>query len=205
MGDQKLVYVVDDDAMVRRASVFSLVAAGYEAHQFESGRSFIEDVAARQSGCVLLDVRMPDMDGFQVMDALDGHRDRFATIFMTGHGDVATAVRAMKHGAADFLEKPFDEQILFEMLDGLFLTLDSKIRSDAERAEAERRLRALSVREMDVLRGLVAGLPNKLVADQLALSTRTVEMHRANLMEKLDVKALADVLRLAFRAGIVPA
>lgn len=204
MSDQRHVYVVDDDDMLRRSNVFLLATAGYDVRAFAGGSEFLEEVSVLQSGCVLLDIRMPGLDGFQVMDSMQEQRSRFPTIIMTGHGDVATAVRAMKHGAADFLEKPFEEQSLFEMLEGLFPTLHTQSRSAIERVEAERRLSALTAREMEVLHGLVAGLPNKLMAEQLAVSIRTVEMHRANLMEKLDVKTLADVLRVAFRAGVAP-
>lgn len=196
------VYVIDDDAMVRRSTIFSLASAGYAARPFLGGGDFVEELPVLKPGCVMLDVRMPHMDGFQVLAAMHDKVASFPTVVITGHGDVASAVRAMKLGASDFLEKPFEDQALFDILERLFRTLSVQAEGSRDRADAERRLASLSPREVDVLRGLANGLQNKVLAGQLGLSVRTVEMHRANLMDRLGVRSLADALRLAFRAGL---
>jgi two-component system response regulator FixJ len=148
-------------------------------------------------------VRLPGVDGLQVLEAMHDRLAQFPVIVMTGHGDVATAVRAMKLGASDFHEKPFDEAALLDTLARLFAALDKQVEADDHQAAAQARLALLTKRELDVLRGLAAGLPNKLLAYELGLSVRTVEMHRANMMTRLGVRSLPEALRLAYLAGVV--
>jgi two-component system response regulator FixJ len=198
---QRPVYIVDDDSIVRRSISLALSSSGYSPRSFASGRDFLEEAGALSAGCVLLDVRMPDVSGIDVLASCD----RLATlpvIVMTGHGDIATAVAAMKHGASDFLEKPFEDSLLLALLERLFATLPDTLDSEAERADAIARVKALKPRERDILRGLVAGLANKEIAERLALSVRTVEMHRARMMKSLQARSIAHCLQAAQAAGL---
>lgn len=197
-----LVYIVDDDSMVRRSLSFSLTSSGFNTRAFASGRDFLDEVDALSSGCVLLDIRMPEIDGLAVLDELAAKVQRFAVVAMTGHGDVNTAVSAMKRGALDFLEKPFTDAAVTDVLTKLFQALPAHADASAEREDAVARVAKLTMRERDVLRGLVAGLPNKAVANKLGIGVRTVEMHRTNLMVALGAKSLAEVVRIALIASI---
>ena len=202
MSHFKCVYIVDDDVEVRKSLFFFLSSAGYFARPSGGGVAFLADVDNLQPGCVLLDMRMPELDGIEVIEALGARIDRFPVVVMTGHGDVSTAVRAMKLGASDFLEKPFAEDVVIETIDRVFQTLRACESSRDERARAKERIDALTSRERDVLAGLAAGLSNKIIAFHLNLSIRTVEMHRANMMDHLAVRTLPDALRLAYICGI---
>ncbi|MBC7505949.1 MAG: response regulator transcription factor [Sandarakinorhabdus sp.] len=204
MQGRPTVYVVDDDASVRASASFFLPTIGYAAHSFESGGAFLDMLPALVPGCLLLDIRMPEIDGFQVIEALASRRRQFPIIVITGHGDVVTAVQAMKMGALDFIEKPFEEMMLLAMLQRVFESLETALSSEEARAVAAKQLERLTAREIDVLRGLVDGRSNKVLAYDLGLSVRTVEMHRANMMDRLKLSTLADVLRLAFEAGFTP-
>ena len=197
------VYVVDDDSLVRRSTVFFLSSAGFDARPFASGIDFLESAGNLSAGCVLLDVRMPEIDGIQVLEKLNLAKiRRFSVIVMTGHGDINTAVRAMKLGASDFVQKPFPENDLLEMLDRAFARQEQNSAALAEHEQADALLAKLSPRERGVLQGLVSGLPNKMVAHQLNLSVRTVEMHRGRVMERLGAKSLGEAMRIAFLGGI---
>lgn len=198
------VYVVDDDSMVRRSLSFALSTAGFQVRAFVCGQDFLEEAHALVPGCVLLDVRMPGLDGIALLDALGDQSRRFAVVTMTGHGDVDTAVKAMKRGARDFLEKPFTDAALLASLDALFLRLPALVQADAERRQAVEMIARLTPREHDLLRGLVAGLSNKAVASRLEVSVRTVEMHRGSLMGRLAVKSVADAVRIAMLADVEP-
>ncbi|MEO5938346.1 MAG: response regulator [Sphingomonas sp.] len=198
----KYVYIVDDDSMVRRSLSFALTTAGFEVRAFACGQDFLDEVTVLRPGCVLLDVRMPQTDGIQVLDALASQVDQFDVLIMTAHGDVDTAVKAMKRGARDFLEKPFTDQLLLDVLNGLFLALPTRVEAHEERSDAVLRVSRLTSREREVLDGLVAGLPNKLIAYRLGISIRTVEMHRGRLMERLGVKSLVDALKIAVLASM---
>jgi len=200
----RTVYVVDDDSMIRRSTVFFLSAAGYVARASISGKDFLDEVETLAPGCVLLDIRMPDIDGLQVIEALGERLVQLPVVVMTGHGDVATAVRAMKLGASDFLEKPFDEDTLLATLERTFDILEDHVSFGNKRSDAQALLDKLTQREGDVLSGLVAGLSNKALAFQLDLSVRTVEMHRANMMDRLGVKTFPEAVRVAFHAGLIP-
>ena len=196
--------MVDDDQDVRSSISFMLGAAGMTARAFRDGESFVEDVAQLDPGCILLDVRMPRMDGFQVMAALREANIDWPIIVMTGHGEIPVAVRAMKLGAVDFIEKPFSEDLLMSSLERAFLLLKDR-GAKAERIRlARERIERLTPRELEVLRGLIAGYSNKLLAGHMGLSLRTVEMHRANMMDRLQVGSLAEALTLAVQAEVKP-
>jgi len=204
MNTGRIVYVVDDDAIVRASTAFFLKSAGFATRSYGSGRDFIADVASLRLGCVLLDIRMPDFDGFDVLAALGARIASMPTIVMTGHGDVATAVRAMKLGANDFLEKPCEEDAMIATLERAFTVLEDHALDLTTQDAARAIIARLTQREDDVLRGLIEGRSNKVLAYELGLSVRTIEMHRASMMERLGVRTLPDALRIAFRAGILP-
>ena len=198
----KHVYVVDDDRDVRCSISFMLGTAGLQSRPFASGEDLLGSVEELSPGCVLLDLRMPDLDGFEVMTELAGRGVDWPVVVMTGHGEVPIAVRAMKLGAVDFLEKPFDEAALLAGLDrGFDLLKDRDEKTQARRAARER-IDLLTTREREVLSGLMQGLSSKLIARRLEISLRTVEMHRANMMSRLQVRNLAEALTLAVQAGM---
>ena len=199
------VYVVDDDRDVRRSLSFMLGASDIRSHPFGSGIDFLEAIPDLEPGCVLLDIRMPQMDGFQVMDELAKREVDWPVIVMTGHGEIPVAVRAMKLGAIDFIEKPFSEEALLACFGNAFALLDERESTGKRRREARDRVALLTARESDVLRGLLAGESNKQLATRLGISLRTVEMHRGNMMERLGVTSLAQALTLALEAGLEPA
>lgn len=201
MAEQR-VYLVDDEEAVRRSVSFLLRTSGFHVELFASGTDFLREAKNLAPGCVLLDVRMPEMDGLAVQRELVARGVMLPVIVLTGHGDISTAVQAMKDGAVDFLEKPFEKAALLGALESGFARLGAVgDEADAARA-AQQRLGALTARERDVLGGLAKGLPNKTIAYDLGISPRTVEVHRANLMTKLEVRSLSEALRIAFAAGM---
>ncbi len=199
-AEPRLVHLVDDDAAIRRSVGFMLKTSGYDARTYETGAELLKCAGELDSGCILLDIRMPGMDGLEVQKALQERGVRLPVIIMTGHGDVTLAVKAMKAGAADFIEKPFAKETLLGSLDEGFRRLSQAEVTGDRRKDAEVRLQALTPRERDVLDGLAQGLPNKTIAYDLGISPRTVEIHRANLMSKLAVRSLSEALRIAFAA-----
>ncbi|WP_294136475.1 response regulator FixJ [Sphingobium sp.] len=199
---QPLIYVVDDDEAIRRSLSFMLKTSGFAVQSFSGGIPFLKDAAALEQGCVLLDVRMPDMDGLEVQRELRARGILLPVIIMTGHGDVGMAVAAMKAGATDFIEKPFEKAALLDAIAAANAQVAMHRDAGARRDEAQARLNILTDREREVLAGLVEGLPNKSIAYDLGISPRTVEIHRANLMQKLDVRSLSEALRIAFQAGL---
>jgi two-component system response regulator FixJ len=200
---EKTVYVVDDDAAVRRSLERLLDSAGFKAISYETPMTFLDAVPGLSGGCVLLDVRMPGLDGLAVQAWLAKLESAIPVIVMTGQGDVQTAVRAMKAGAVDFIEKPFDDGVLLNAIE-VALTQSERPDRDSEALEAARRLAALSRREREVLDALIAGHPNKVIAYDLGISVRTVEVHRARMMDRLGVRQLAEAIRLAVMARMVP-
>ena len=197
---QRIIYLVDDDDAVRRSVGFMLKTSGHRVIAYESGADLLKTAAQLGDGCILLDIRMPGMDGLEVQQALQDRGVGLPVIIMTGHGDVGLAVRAMKAGAVDFIEKPFDKTTLLACIDEGFRRLSRKEATSDRRKEAQVRLQALTPREREVLDGLAEGLPNKTIAFDLGISPRTVEIHRANLMTKLAVRSLSEALRIAFAA-----
>ena len=197
------VYIVDDDQAVRQ-SLHGLLSErpNLVIRVFASGDAFLDNIEASDGGVLLLDFQMPGRNGIEVMQALQQRSAKFLTIMLTGQGDISLAVQAMKAGATDFLEKPYDPHHLLNLLDEAF-TRSSETSGIAQRREqARERIARLSPREHEVLMGLIEGRPNKVIAHQLDLSPRTVEIYRANMMEKLDVSSLSEALRLAYAAEV---
>lgn len=202
MTDRKLIHIVDDEDAIRRSASFMLKTSGYAVQTWATGVAFLKEIRHVPDGCVLLDVRMPEMDGLEVQEALRERGVTMPVIILTGHADVSIAVRAMKAGAVDFLEKPFEKAVLIAAIEAAFDRLTTADGAAARATEANVVLGVLTPREREVLEGLAQGLPNKTIAYDLGISPRTVEVHRANLMAKLDVRSLSDALRLAFAAGL---
>ncbi len=199
-ADLPLVHLVDDDGAVRRSVGFTLKTSGFRVNSYESGVELLKSIGDLGEGCILLDIRMPSMDGLEVQQSLKDRGVTLPIIIMTGHGDVTLAVKAMKAGAIDFIEKPFEKATLLGAIDqGVKRLRDVEKGSDLAK-EAIVRLGALTPRERDVLGGLAQGLPNKTIAYDLGISPRTVEIHRANLMTKLEARSLSEALRIAFAA-----
>jgi len=205
MSDANLVHLVDDDESIRRSVGFMLKTAGFRVRSYGSGVDFLKEAKALDSGCILLDIRMPGMDGLEVQGALKQAGVNLPVIIMTGHGDVPLSVRAMKAGAVDFIEKPFEKAVLLSALEQGFALLQRSDDSRERAKSASVRLQALTPREREVLDGLAEGYPNKTIAYDLGISPRTVEIHRANVMTKLGVRSLSEALRLAFAAQEIQA
>lgn len=202
MTDKRTVHLVDDEEAIRRSVGFMLRTAGFDVVTYPSGVAFLAAAAIAPPGCVLLDIRMPEIDGLAVQRILAERGLALPIVVLTGHGDITLSVRAIKAGAIDFLEKPFEKAALLRAIEEAFVQLDRACADNLDAASATLRLAALTPRERDVLIGLVRGQPNKITAYDLGISTRTVEVHRANLMHKLEVGSLSDVLRIAFAAEI---
>lgn len=202
MTDKKLIHVVDDEDTVRRSVTFMLKTSGYQVETWSSGQAFLKEVKHAEHGCILLDVRMPEIEGLEVQRMLAERGVTMPIVIMTGHGDISIAIRAMKGGAVDFLEKPFEKAVLIGAIEEAFQRIANATNLSLRAVEAETILGALTAREREVLDGLAKGLPNKTIAYDLNISPRTVEVHRANVMTKLDVRSLSDALRIAFAAGL---
>ena len=195
-----LVHIVDDDDAIRRSVSFALKTSGFQVRVYASGTELLKAAPDLEAGCILLDIRMPGMDGLEVQEALRSKGVTFPVVIMTGHGDVGMAVRAMKAGAIDFIEKPFEKALLLSAIEHSMERLKESATTIRDADEAETKLRLLTPRERDVLDGLAKGLPNKSIAYDLGISPRTVEIHRANLMTKLCARSLSEALRIAFAA-----
>lgn len=200
MSVDRIIYLVDDEEAIRRSIGFLLKTSGFAVRAFISGDEFLRVAKELPPGCVLLDIRMPGSDGLTVQSRLNHDGATHPIIILTGHGDIAMAVRALKAGAVDFIEKPFEKVELLAAIERAFKRLGSDDRHRVDAVEANVRLAALTPRERDVLGGLVNGLPNKTIAFDLAISSRTVEVHRASVMSKLGVRSLSQMLRIAFAA-----
>jgi two-component system, LuxR family, response regulator FixJ len=202
---QRVVHVIDDDEALRESLAFLLRAAQLEVKSFPSARAFLDELPDESLGCVITDVRMPDISGIDLLRRLKELKIGVPVIVVTGHGDVALAVEAMKIGAADFFEKPFDDDLLLASVRSALREQEGQKKRYAERAEIETRIAALSPREQDVLRGLIEGRANKQIAFDLGISPRTVEIYRANLMNKMQADSLSDLVRMALVAGMLDA
>jgi len=197
-----IVYLVDDDASVLRGLSRLLAAAGLEVAAFDSPKEFLDDFDPAAPGCLVLDVAMPGLSGPDLQQALAARRSELPIVFLTGHGDIPTSVQAMKRGAADFLTKPVDEETLLAAIRNA-LEKDRALREAREGlARIERRLAALTPREREVLERVVAGRLNKQIAAELGTVEKTIKVHRASVMRKMGVRTLADLVRLAGRAGV---
>lgn len=202
MADKRLIHIVDDEDSIRRSAGFMLKTSGFAVETWTSGVEFLKNVKNAATGCILLDVRMPEMDGLEVQQVLSERGVSMPVVVLTGHGDISIAVRAMKAGAVDFIEKPFEKAVLLSAIESAFERLDDVEGRAGRAADAAVLVAGLTAREQDVLKGLAHGLPNKTIAYDLGISPRTVEVHRANLMTKLNVRSLSEALRIAFAAGL---
>ncbi len=196
----RLVHLVDDDEAIRRSVGFMLKTSGYHVRTYESGVELLKSCPNLETGCILLDIRMPGMDGLELQAALKDKGVTLPVVIMTGHGDVSLAVHAMKAGAVDFIEKPFEKAVLLSAIEHGVERLKRSAATLDRADEAAVKLQALTPREREVLEGLAKGLPNKTIAYDLGISPRTVEIHRANVMSKLGVRSLSEALRIAFAA-----
>src|SRR5215471_13925235 len=192
MAADEIVHVIDDDEAVRQSIEFLLRTAGVTARTYDSASTFLNALPTIDSGCIITDVRMPGISGIDLLRRLGEMRIKMPVIVITGHGDVPLAVEAMKIGAIDFLEKPFADDLLLASVQAALNRSQENAARDAERAEVQARLATLTNREREVLEGLVAGKPNKVIAFDLAISPRTVEIYRANVMTKMEATSLSE-------------
>lgn len=202
MSDRKIIHLVDDDDAIRHSASFMLRAAGYRVQTYADGVTFLDVVDTADPGCILLDVQMPRKDGLEVLADLKAGGIDMPVIVLTGHGDVSVAVAAMKGGAVDFVEKPYEKAKLLEIISAAFDKIESREAHEKLAGTARSMLTNLTERETEVLEGLVDGLTNKAIAERLSISPRTVEIHRAHVMQKLEVDSLSSALRIAFAAGL---
>jgi two-component system, LuxR family, response regulator FixJ len=202
MNARRVIHLVDDEEAIRRSAGFMLRTSGYDVRTYDDGVEFLREAKNAEPGCILLDVRMPQMDGLQVQEELNQRGVTLPVVVLTGHGDITIAVQAMKAGAVDFIEKPFEKAVLVAAIEAAFARMEETAESRTSEHDAQVRIAGLTPRERDVLRGLVRGHPNKTIAYDLGISPRTVEVHRANVMSKLGVRSLSEALRIAFAAGL---
>ena len=192
-----IVHVVDDEAEVCNAVAMLLRSVGLQSRTYGSAQAFLEGYRPGTPGCIVLDVRLPGMSGLELQERLQRSGITLPVIVMTGHGDIQMAVRAMRAGALDFVEKPFNDQTLLDRVhEGVARSMQSHD-ADGERAQVQSRYNSLSEREREILKHVVDGRPNKLIADELGLSTRTVESHRAHIIEKMQASSLSHLVRMA--------
>ena len=198
---QVTVFVVDDDQAMRSSLQWLIESVGLAVESFASADEFLTSYYPGRAGCLLLDVRMPGMSGLELQEYLNAHEIKIPVIIITGHGDVHMAVRAMKRGAIDFIEKPFNDEVLLDAIRNA-LNLDERRRGyQAERAELAARLAQLTPREHEVMDMVTEGKSNKEIAKTLGVSAKTVEAHRARVMEKMQAGSLAELVRLAVGAA----
>jgi two-component system response regulator FixJ len=204
MPADRYVYIVDDDEAVRDSLSVLLEAIGHRVRTFGLAKDFLDAAPALPMGCLIADIRMPEIDGLELQRALNERALQFPMIVITGHGDVPLAVRAMKAGALDFIEKPFATPTILASVEAALSRIESTGQRDPATQAALAKLELLSPREREVLEGLLAGLPNKTIAYDLAISPRTVEIHRARVMDKMGARSLSELIRLALAAGLQP-
>jgi len=203
MPDERKVYVIDDDAAMRDSLNFLLDSAGFNVTLFDNPTKFLDQLPHLVFGCVVSDVRMPNIDGIELLKRLRTMKCRFPIVIITGHGDVPVAVEAMKLGAIDFLEKPFEDDRLIGMIEAAISQGEPAARDEALTRDLAARIASLSPRERQVMDGLIAGLSNKLIARDYGISPRTIEVYRANVMTKMQANSLSELVRLAIRAGLI--
>ena len=201
MAGNDIVHVIDDDADVRQSLAFLLSTAGLAVRVHESGSAFLKVLPEVQEGCIVTDLRMPGVDGIELQRRLADAGVKLPVIVMTGHGDVALAVEAMKAGAVDFIEKPFVDDVLIAAIKTALSRRAGDRERQARAAEVRDRMKLLSERERQVMEGLVAGKPNKIIAHDLGISARTVEIYRANVMTKMQADSLSTLVRLVLLEG----
>ena len=203
MSSDRVVHVIDDDQAVRQSLAFLLGTMNVAVRTYESAVAFLDALPNVEPGCIISDVRMPDVDGIELLRRMRSLDSSMPVIMITGHADVPLAVAAMKAGAVDFLEKPFDDEVVLAAVRSALDQHRKDSRREAERSEIQQRLASLSDRERQVLEGLVAGHPNKTIAYDLGISPRTVEIYRANVMTKMNAASLSELVRMALIAGVL--
>ena len=203
MSQGNNVYVIDDDPAMRNSLDFLLGSAGFSVRVFDTAQVFLDELATLEPGCVVTDVRMPGIDGMELLRRVNSGARKLPVIVMTGHGDVPLAVEAMKLGALDFLEKPFEDDRLIGMIEAALSEQQNGSKSEAASADMAARVASLTQRERQVMQGLVTGQSNKTIAREYDISPRTVEVYRANVMTKMQAGNLSELVRFAIRAGIV--
>lgn len=202
MTDKQTVYVVDDDGAVRDSLSWLLRSVGLEVESFATGHEFLERVQDGCNGCAVLDVRMPGLSGLELQERLVGENVVLPLIIVTGHGDVPMAVRAIKAGAFDFIEKPFNDQVLLDRIQQALKHNAEERLLEEKRVDVNTRLNQLTPREREVMELVVVGNPNKAIASQLGISCRTVEIHRGRVMDKMQVGSLSELVRLGVSSGL---
>ena len=200
---KKRVYVIDDDDAMRDSLDFLLGAAGFKVAVFDSAARFLEKLPGMEFGCVVSDVRMAGIDGIELLKRIRSGEKAFPVIMMTGHGDIRLAVEAMKLGAADFLEKPFEDDRLISTIEDALKRRNDATSGSSINREIAARIESLSPRERQVMEGLVAGLSNKVIARDYDISPRTIEVYRANVMTKMQANSVSELVRLAIRGGLI--
>ncbi|MBK8085740.1 MAG: response regulator transcription factor FixJ [Devosia sp.] len=199
-----VVHIVDDEEAVRNSLAFLLSGAGFAVRVHDSATQFLAIAGGIRNGCLITDLRMPDMDGVELLRKLRDAGALLPAIVITGHGDVQMAVEAMKNGALDFIEKPFSDQVLIDSIARAVERADEQVSSEAAEELVRQRVASLSERERQVLNGVVAGQPNKTIAFELGISPRTVEVYRAGLMGKMQARSLAELVRMVMDIGYDP-
>jgi two-component system response regulator FixJ len=203
MPDKGKVYVIDDDEAMRDSLNFLLDSADFNVTLFETALNFLDALPGLEFGCVVSDVRMPGLDGIELLKRMKIVHSKFPIVIMTGHGDVPLAVEAMKLGAVDFLEKPFEDDRLIGMIEAAIRQAEPAAKSEAVTSDIAARIATLSPRERQIMEGLIAGLSNKQIARDYDISPRTIEVYRANVMTKMQANSLSELVRLAMRAGML--
>lgn len=198
---ESTVYIVDDDENIRKSLAQLFEAVGYNFEIFSSSQDFLDSYDSTKPGCLVLDIRMPGMSGLGLQEKLAKYRDTLPIIFITGHGDVTTAIEAFKGGATDFIEKPFNDQKLLDSIDKSIETSLKNYRNHVEVADIQKRMDALTPREREILKGVVDGKTNKMIALELEISPKTVDFHRCNIMEKMGVNSAVQLTRVVMNAS----
>ena len=203
MPDKGKVYVIDDDEAMRDSLNFLLDSVDFDVTLFETAVKFLDILPSLDFGCVVSDVRMPGLDGIELLKRMKAGHSTFPIVIMTGHGDIPLAVEALKLVAGDFLEKPFEDDRLIGMIEAAIRQAETAAKSEAVKLDIAARIATLSPRERQVMEGLIAGLSNKLIARDYDISPRTIEVYRANVMTKMQANSLSELVRLAMRAGLL--
>lgn len=193
----RIIHIVDDEVPVRNSLAFLLMSSGFAVRPHESGPDFLRHMTDPESACLVTDLRMPEMNGVELLEAIAGKGWRIPSVVITGHGDVPMAVAAMKAGASDFIEKPFSDDLLIEAIHRACAEAQTRGETGLRPGEIRARLEHLTAREREILTGIVAGLPNKTIAYDLEISPRTVEVHRASIMNKMQARSLPDLVRMS--------
>ena len=202
MSSNRIIHVVDDEAPVRSSLAFLLMSAGFAVRVHDGGPAFLSALSDPDGACLITDLRMPEMNGVELIEALAERRWNIPAIVITGHGDVPMAVAAMKAGASDFIEKPYEDTLIIEAIHRACAVANYRTTVDADTEETYQRLNHLTAREREILTGLVAGMPNKTIAYDLEISPRTVEVHRANIMSKMNARSLPELVRMTLSVDL---